>query len=289
MPARIASRDSRPSRLARYFRKTDLPPRASMAREHRLGPGIVGLGLGREEERAGLRVDLDAARVEGLVAAVPQAGMGEEVDQRPGAGERPLDALGAGDQRRRRHHRVRRVAGLARRVGGDEDRIADEVDLGRHRDVEQRPVVVAGDLVDQRQREAGLERLQREVEHRVAVHAGDLGRRVHHRGAGLVLHRLPGDHRADLAAERRDLRGVGLRRRDQRQRDLRRQAQALVVGEPGLQREVAARGEVGLDAVQRHHRGQRRRDVGDVGDDGALRRHHRVLGREESRRPRRPP
>ena len=66
---------------------------------------------------------------------------GEEVDQRPGAGERPLDALRPDDRRRRGHHRVRRVAGVARRVGGDQDRVADQVDLGRHRDVEQRAVV----------------------------------------------------------------------------------------------------------------------------------------------------
>ena len=207
--------------------------------------------------------------------------MGEEVDQRPGAGQRPLDALRPGDERGRRHHRVRRVAGLARGVGRDEDRVADEVDLGRHRHVEHRPVVLAGDLVHQWQREAGLERLQREVQHLVAVDAGDLGLRVHDAGAGLVLHVLPGDDGADLAAERRDLRGIGLGRRDQRQRDLRRQAQPLVVGEPRLQREVPTGGEVRLDAVQGHHRGQGGGDVGDVGDDGTLLRHDGVVGRED--------
>ena len=107
--------------------------------------------------------------------------MGEEVDQRPGAGQRPLDALRPGDERGGRHHRVRGVAGLARGVGRDEDRVADEVDLGRHRHVEHRPVVLAGDLVHQRQREAGLERLEREVEHLVAVDARHLGLRVHDR------------------------------------------------------------------------------------------------------------
>ena len=61
--------------------------------------------------------------------------MREEVDQRPGAGERPLDPLRPDDRRRRRHHRVRRVAGVARRVGRDQDRVADEVHLRRHRHV----------------------------------------------------------------------------------------------------------------------------------------------------------
>ena len=82
-----------------------------------------------------------ARGIEILVAAVPEAGMGEEVDQRPRAGQRPLDPLRPDDRRRRRHHRVRGVAGLPRRVGGDQDRVADQVDLGRHRDVEHRPVV----------------------------------------------------------------------------------------------------------------------------------------------------
>ena len=207
--------------------------------------------------------------------------MREEVDQRPGAGQRPLDALRPDDRRRRRHHRVRRVAGVARRVGRDQDRVADEVHLGRHRHVEHRPVVLVRDLVHQRQREAGLQRQQREVQHLMPVHARHLGLRVHDRRARLVLHRLPGDHRADLLAERRDLRRIGLGRRHQRQRDLRRQPQPLVVADPRLQRQVAARREVGLDAVQRHHRGQRRRDVGDVGDDRALLRHHRVVRRED--------
>ena len=204
--ARIASRDSRPPRVSRYFRNADLPPRASIAASIASGRGSSASASVREEQRARLRVDRDPARVEGLVAAVLQAGMGEEVDQRPGAGERPLDAFRPGDERGRRHHRVRRVAGVARRVGRDEDRVADQVHLGRHRHVEQRPVVLAGDLVHQRQREAGLERQEREVEHLVPVHARHLGLRVHHRGARLVLHVLPGDDGADLAAERRDLR-----------------------------------------------------------------------------------
>ena len=208
--------------------------------------------------------------------------MGEGVDQRPGAGERPLDALWPDDGRGGRHHRVRGVAGVARGVGGDEDRVADEVHLGRHRDVEHRPVVLAGDLVHQRQREGRLQRLERQVEHRVAVHARHLGRRVHHRSARLVLHALARHHGANLGPERRDLPGVGLGRGDRRHRQLGRQPQALVVGEPGLQRQVAARREVGRGTVQRHHRAERRRDVGDVGDDRALGGHHRVLRREQA-------
>ena len=177
--ARIASRDSRPPRVPRYLRKADLPPRASIALSIASGRGSsASASVARNSARVSASIWM-WLEFEGLVAAVPEAGMGEEVDQRPGAGERPLHALRPGDERGGRHHRVRRVAGLARGVGRDEDRVADEVDLGRHRDVEHRPVVLAGDLVDERQREAGLERLEREVEHLVAVDARHLGLRVH--------------------------------------------------------------------------------------------------------------
>jgi hypothetical protein len=57
-------------------------------------------------------------------------------------------------------------------------------------------------LVHQRQREVGLQRLQRQVQHRMAVHRRHLRLRVHDRGAGLVLHVLARDHGADLAAQR---------------------------------------------------------------------------------------
>ena len=115
----------------------------------------------------------------------------------------------------------------------------------------------------------------------MAVHARDLRRRVHHRGAGLVLHVLARDDGADLLAERGDLPVVGRERLDRGQGELGRQLDPLVVGDPGLEREAAARREVGRDAVELHHRGQRRRDVRDVGDDRALGRHDGTLRREE--------
>ena len=71
-----------------------------------------------------------------------------------------------------------------------------------------------------------------------------------------------------------DLRVVGCGRLDHRQVELLGQGQALIVAEPGLEREVALGRHVRLDAVQRHHLGQRHRDVGDVGD-------HRTLGRAD--------
>ena len=191
------------------------------------------------------------------------------------AGQGALDPLRADDGRGRRHDRVRRIAGGARRIGGGEDRISHQVDLGRHRDVEQRAVVRSGALVHQRQGEVGLQGLQRQVQHRVAVHRGDLRLRIHHRGAGAVLHVLARDDGADLPAQRRDLLGIGLGRGDRRQRELGRQGYALVIGEPWLEREAAARREVGLGAAGRHHRGQRRGNVGDVGHHRALLRDHR--------------
>ena len=140
-----------------------------------------------------------------------QAGAGERVDQRPRAGQCALDALGADDRRGGGHHGVRRIAGLARGIHGDQDRVADQVDLGRHGDVEHRAVVRAGRLVYQRQREVGLQRLQREFEHRVSVHRRDLRLRVHLRSARAVLHVLARDHGADLRGEPGELTGIGLR------------------------------------------------------------------------------
>ena len=59
--------------------------------------------------------------------------------------------------------------------------------------------------------------------------------------------------RAHLPLQLLDLRVVGRRRLDHRQVELGRQGEALVVAEPGLEREVALRREVRLDPVQRHH------------------------------------
>ena len=138
----------------------------------------------------------------------------EQVEQRLGgrldASTRrgPEDAGGGGQ------HRVGRVAGLARGVGGGEHRVAVQVDVGGDRDVGQRVVVGAVALAQDREAQVGLERLAGGVQHRDAVQAGDLCRRVHDRGARGVLHRLADEHRAHLPPGLADLVVVGRRRLD---------------------------------------------------------------------------
>ena len=145
-----------------------------------------------------------------------------------------------------------------------------QVDVGRDRDVGELVVVRAVGLAQHGQAQVRLERLQGRIEHRHAMQAGHLRRRVHDRGARRVLHRLADEHAADLPAQLLDLRIVRGRRLDYRQVELLGQGQALIVAEPGLEREVALGRHVRLDAVERHHLGQRHRDVGDVGDHGSL-------------------
>ena len=153
--------------------------------------------------------------------------------------------------------------------------------MGGDGDVGELVVVGAVQLAQDGQAQVRLERLPGGIQHRHAVQARHLRRRVHDRGARGVLHRLAREDRTDLLPQGRDLLAVGRRRGDDRQVELARQVEALAVAEPGLQREVAAGREVGLAAVQRHDPGQGHGDVRDVADDGTLGRADRVLGRED--------
>ena len=155
-----------------------------------------------------------------------------------------------------------------------------QVDVGGDGDVGQRIVVRAVALAQHREAEIGLERLPGRLQHRHAVQAGHLRRRVHHRGPGGVLHRLADEDRTDMPPQLLDLPVIGCLGVDHRQVELRGQGQPLIVAEPGLEREVALGREVRRYPVQRHHLGQRLRDVRDVGDDSTLGRAYRVVGCE---------
>jgi hypothetical protein len=109
--------------------------------------------------------------------------MGEQVDQGAAACERALDAPWTDDGSGGGHHGIRRIAGLARRLGSEQRCVADEVHFRGDGDVEHCPIVFARDLVDQRQGEIGFQRPHGEIEHGVAVHTGHLGVRIHRRGA----------------------------------------------------------------------------------------------------------
>jgi hypothetical protein len=91
--------------------------------------------------------------------------MGEKVYQLGRACERPLDAFGSDDRGRRRHHCVWRIAPFARRIRCNQGRVADQIGLRRNGNVEHGAVILARDLVHERQREVGFERQEREVEH----------------------------------------------------------------------------------------------------------------------------
>ena len=116
----------------------------------------------------------------------------------------------------------------------------------------------------------------------MAMHAGDLRPRVHDRGPGPVLHALARNDCADLIAERLDLTVVGRQRLDGLQCQRPRQFDALIVGDPRLEQEAAARLEIGAHCVALHHCSERERDVGDVGHDRAFGGDDRLLGREYS-------
>ena len=140
--ARMASRDGRPPSVSRNLRNSDLPPRCVHGSQHRLRPRIVCLvAASRGTARGFASSTLILREIEGFVAAVLQAGMGEQVDQRAAAGERALDASWADDGGCGGHHRVGRVAGFARRLGRDQGGVADEIDFGRNRDVEHGAIV----------------------------------------------------------------------------------------------------------------------------------------------------
>ena len=75
----------------------------------------------------------------------------------------------------------------------------------RNRGGDELAIVVVARLVEQRELDDGLEGQGGRLQHRHAVEAADLGRRVHLRGARGVLHVLARQDGADLSVERRDL------------------------------------------------------------------------------------
>ena len=162
--------------------------------------------------------------------------MCEQFDEGFGAGERAFDAFGSDDRGCCRHHGVRRIASLACSFRRHQRTVADKVDFGGNRDVEHGAVVFGRDLMHQRQREVGFERLERKVENRETVNAGDLRLGVHDGRAGLVLHVLARDHGANLRLQRLDLHVVGRERFDHRQGKRVWKLDALVVHDPRLQR-----------------------------------------------------
>ena len=106
----------------------------------------------------------------------------------------------------------------------------------------------------------------------MTVHARHLRLVIHDRSAGAILHGLPRDDGTDLPVQRRDLGIVWGHRRDDAEIELLRQLDSQVRAEPRLERQVSLRGEVRPGGVLAHDRGQRRRDMSDVGDDGSFRR-----------------
>ena len=181
MAARIASRDRRPPRPQQEVEEHRLARRGRFT--------AFSIASGCESSASSARA-MNSARVassirmpecvEVDVVAFLQARTGEQVDQRARARQRALDALRADDRGRRRHDRVRRIAGLARGVAAT--RIGSPTRLTSAATAMSSMARSFGParLVHQRQREVGLQRLQREFEHRIAMHRRDLRRRVHH-------------------------------------------------------------------------------------------------------------
>src|ERR1700730_9814616 len=64
-----------------------------------------------------------------------------------------------------------------------------EIDLGADRDIDKRPLVVTAGFVQKREADVGLHGVLRGLQHRDAVEARHLRRRVHLRGTRRVLHR----------------------------------------------------------------------------------------------------
>ena len=165
--ARMASRDGRSPSDCRNFRNTDLPPRSRTAFSIASGRGSSASAAVAEKSARVLSSDLDAAdnRTSRPRASSRPEWANRSISARAQASVRstrfgPMIASG------RRHDGVRGVAGFARRLGRNERRIADQIDLGGDSDVEHGAVVLARDLVHQRKREIGFERQQRKIEHR---------------------------------------------------------------------------------------------------------------------------
>ena len=93
---------------------------------------------------------------------------------------------------------------------------------------------------------------------------------------------LPRDDRADLLVQHRDLGIVWRHRLDDGEIELRRQLDPQVRAEPWLERQASLRGEVRPGGVLSHDRGQRRRDMSDIGNDGSFRREDRLFRREDA-------
>nr|WP_322327531.1 hypothetical protein [Cypionkella sp.] len=81
----------------------------------------------------------------------------------------PLHPFRAGYASGHRHDGIGRIARLARRIGGHQDRVADQIDLCRHRHVQQSAVLRIGDLTHQRQRKHRLQQQQRKAEQRMTT------------------------------------------------------------------------------------------------------------------------
>ncbi len=75
------------------------------------------------------------------------------------------------------------------------------IDFGADRNVHQFPVVIASRLMQQREAHIGFQRVLGGLQHRHAMQAGDLGLRVHLRGAGRILHDLARKYRARMFVE----------------------------------------------------------------------------------------
>ena len=143
--------------------------------QQRRGPAVRP----RPEQR---RLGRDVAEIDRLVEGVVDLAQ-EQLQQRLGRPPDPSTRPGPQDAGGGGQHGVGRIAGGAGGLGRGQERVAVQVDVGGDGDVGQRIVVRAVALAQHREAEIGLERLPGRLQHRHAVQAGHLRRRVHHRGA----------------------------------------------------------------------------------------------------------
>ena len=190
--------------------------RAQIAHEHRLGAAR----LQRRQQRGGPRVRRRRRARDGAAAMPPKStdprrcasltlcrnssSSTSVASTMPGDAARPEQARGRGEHGSWAHCRPSRAASAAARIGSPcrltwaaIATLASSLSLGPLR------------LAQDGEAQVGLERLPGRVEHRHAVQAGHLRRRVHDRGARGVLHRLADEHGADLPPQLLDLRVVG--------------------------------------------------------------------------------
>src|SRR3990172_2224155 len=152
------------------------------------------------------------------------------------------------------------------------------VEIGVEGRVRKVPAVLVRVTLQQRADQVLLERALGGIEYRYVVDLGYLGIGVHHRGAGGVLHGLPGELRAYLLVDVLYLLVIWRDGAYGLEVDLPGDLHRCVRAEPALEREVALWLEVRLYAVQFHHLRERLWYIGDVGDDGALLRDYRGVG-----------